>query len=399
MEMEINIVDAGCGTGKTTGVIDKINHDITNTKYIYITPFLTEVERVKKECKSRKFKEPEQTKNKTKMNNLKELIKKKQNIVSTHALFKNLDNEILDLEQLKDYVLVMDEVADVVNTVNISKDDMRTIVNTYTKENEKGILEWTEKKYEGKLSEYKKMIELKSIMVHRDKNGKPISLVWVFPIEIFKSFKEIYILTYMFEGQIQKYYYDMYKFKYKHWYIKDMSLTEDYQKYDMKVIKSLINICEKKNLNKIGDSIHNLSSTWFKRKENKDNIKILRDNTYNFFRNVSNSKSDNNLWTTFKVNKKDLKGKGYSKGFAAINIRATNEYIDRNAIAYLANKYLDPMVKNFFNDMGVKVDENKYALSELIQFIFRGSIRKNEPIYLYIPSKRMRNLLKEWINQ
>ena len=44
------------------------------------------------------------------------------------------------------------------------------------------------------------------------------------------------------------------------------------------------------------------------------------------------------------------------------------------------------------------VDEDGYALSEMIQFIWRSAIRNNEPIYCYIPSKRMRDLLQGYID-
>ena len=48
---------------------------------------------------------------------------------------------------------------------------------------------------------------------------------------------------------------------------------------------------------------------------------------------------------------------------------------------------------------GVSVDEDTWALSELIQWIFRSAIRENNEINVYIPSERMRNLLIEWLNK
>ena len=34
----------------------------------------------------------------------------------------------------------------------------------------------------------------------------------------------------------------------------------------------------------------------------------------------------------------------------------------------------------------------------MIQFLFRGCIRDDKPMELYIPSSRMRNLLIGWLN-
>lgn len=34
----------------------------------------------------------------------------------------------------------------------------------------------------------------------------------------------------------------------------------------------------------------------------------------------------------------------------------------------------------------------------MVQFIWRSRIRNNEPIHVYIPSARMRNLFIRWLN-
>ena len=46
---------------------------------------------------------------------------------------------------------------------------------------------------------------------------------------------------------------------------------------------------------------------------------------------------------------------------------------------------------------GIAVDGDGYALSEMLQFIWRSAIRDGKEIWVYIPSIRMRSLLKEWI--
>ena len=63
----------------------------------------------------------------------------------------------------------------------------------------------------------------------------------------------------------------------------------------------------------------------------------------------------------------------------------------------MCNIFFNPILKNFFEQKGVRVEEDKWALSELLQFLFRSAIRQGEPIKLYIPSKRMRRLLQRWI--
>ena len=94
-----------------------------------------------------------------------------------------------------------------------------------------------------------------------------------------------------------------------------------------------------------------------------------------------------------------LKGKGYTKGFLSYNIRATNDYRDRDHLAYCVNVFYNPILKNYFVDHGVEIQEERYALSEMIQWIWRSSIRDGKEIWIYIPSRRMRELLQEWLSE
>ena len=128
-------------------------------------------------------------------------------------------------------------------------------------------------------------------------------------------------------------------------------------------------------------------------------MKQLKNNLYNFFRNKTNSKAKENLWTTFKEYKKQLQGKGYTNSFVPISIRATNDYRETTAVAYLANRYMVPTLKHFFEKSGIEVDEESFALSELIQFVYRSAIRDDKPITVYIPSKRMRDLFVDWLSK
>ena len=80
-------------------------------------------------------------------------------------------------------------------------------------------------------------------------------------------------------------------------------------------------------------------------------------------------------------------------------MRATNEYRDRTVVAYTINKYFNPVVKNFFTANGIEVDEDGFATSEMLQFIWRSGIRDGKHITIYIPSSRMRGLLQQWLDK
>lgn len=52
----------------------------------------------------------------------------------------------------------------------------------------------------------------------------------------------------------------------------------------------------------------------------------------------------------------------------------------------------------YLQDYGFPLDRDEYAISEMVQFIWRSSIRNGEEIHLYILSKRMLNLFKSWLD-
>lgn len=166
-------------------------------------------------------------------------------------------------------------------------------------------------------------------------------------------------------------------------------------------VVDLINIYEGK-FNKIGMKIgktNPLSKNWYesKRKSNLFMLEQLKANTENFFRTVSKTNSEDNMYTVFKSYTKYIKGKGYSKGFVPCNARGTNEFKDKKALAYLVNFFMSPEIRQFVNHYDLIFDEDMCSLSALLQWMWRSQIRNGKPIDIYIPSERMRELLNNWI--
>jgi hypothetical protein len=204
----------------------------------------------------------------------------------------------------------------------------------------------------------------------------------------------------MFDCQIQRYYYDLHNVEYKYWKVynngKYFSIKpHDFTPEDTSAIQ--VEIYQGK-LNDLGNDEYALSKSWYE-KNRSTKVRILKNHMYNYFGNIVKSKSKFNLWTTFKDFQSKLSGKGYSKGFLSSNARATNEFKDRTTVVYAINKYVSPMVIHFFNTHGITVDQDRYALSEMIQFIFRSALRSNQKINLYVPSLRMRQLLEQWLGE
>ena len=56
------------------------------------------------------------------------------------------------------------------------------------------------------------------------------------------------------------------------------------------------------------------------------------------------------------------------------------------------------VLEKYYREHGIEVDGDMYALSTMVQWVFRSAIRNNEEIWVYIPSARMRYIFTRWID-
>ena len=384
------------GSGKTSWSIQHINRN-TFDNFLYITPFLDEVNRIIKNS-NRDFKQPI-NKGNGKLDSINELLACQSDIASTHELFKHLDEESRENIKEGHYTLILDEVLNVIEPYdNIRNDDMKLLKESgCVTVDDDGFVIWNKEKmdYDTKYNEIKILADNRSLIYINQK-----LLLWRYPPEIFTLFDKIYILTYLFESSILKNYFDLYQIEYE-----QKSISEQNGEYhitdffvpDTSIYIEKINIYDGKLNENVYQKINGLSVTWFRAKINQDNIKQIKRNLYNYFSNILNAKAETIMWTTFKDYRSKLKGKGYSNQFVSYNCRSTNDYDDRFNLAYCVNVYLHPGITQFFKQRGINIDEDLYGLSEMIQWIWRSRIRKGENINIYIPSMRMRNLLIAWM--
>ncbi|MCM2535021.1 hypothetical protein NDK43_25105 [Neobacillus pocheonensis] len=180
---------------------------------------------------------------------------------------------------------------------------------------------------------------------------------------------------------------------------------------DRSSLKELIHIFDG-DLNEIGNAKTALSKSWFDNSRTSIKVKQLKDNLYNYLRNRQKANAERIQWTTFKDAKNKIKGEGFIKEepenntnrdvgqacFTSFNLRATKKYKHKDVLAFCLYRFMNPIEKHFFDQQNVKVDEDLLALSDLLQWIFRSAVRDGKPINIYIPSRRMRDLLKKWLN-
>jgi hypothetical protein len=411
----IKVIDSIMGQGKSSFAIQyMLKKQKEGERFIYVTPYLDEVERVKEECG---FSEPESIKG-GKLKSFKELLTLNKSICTTHALFKIIDEECLELLSVG-YTLILDEVLDVVQETTIKKGDIDNMIDL-------GIIKKDE--YDNIIMGDPKIVKEKSIEPNEYQsiaynllrhnleiiNGKEkVALIWLFPVDLINIFEEVYILTFMFDGYPMKGYLDSHNILQKKYsvYCKNPEDTYEDRIYKLKTytypdvdkLKGLINIVDRGKINEIGEKGEFSFSWWdrLSRSETHLNWTTLRKNINNFLVSYAPSKSYKRiLWTTFTNARSGLYSSALKDdNFVANNIRATNKYREKDIVIYLIDKRYNPMIERWFKEKNIKVDEDEYALGEMLQLIWRSAIREGKPIYLYIPSKRMRGLLEKFIGK
>ena len=239
----VKVVDSIPGSGKTEFAIKLMNEADTNKKFIYITPFLDEVARVKKSVKNRRFYSPDVRGGQgSKYEHFKKLIAAGNNIVTTHALFSRADDELIELLEYDNYTLIVDEVMDVLNSFQLKKSDLQTLVdsNLVQVEEDKSVSWIGDSDYSGRYDDIKDSATSGNLFVVRD-----TIMIWNFPVKIFAAFNEVYIMTYYFNGQLQRYYYDMNGIQYEYYSVNKGSLIPFTKEYENRSkINKLINIYE-----------------------------------------------------------------------------------------------------------------------------------------------------------
>lgn len=159
--------------------------------------------------------------------------------------------------------------------------------------------------------------------------------------------------------------------------------------------RNLIHILEHEKLNDIGKNKYDLSHGWYIK--NYDKLDILRKHISNFYQNIVDygKVSDIAMWTTYGDFFDKVKGRGYTKSYIyPFDQSFKTEYSNRFLLAYTCNFFF-PAVWTI--NKPTCITEQQYALLNLIIFLKQSALQHGHEIWIYIPSKRMRDLLKEWI--
>lgn len=401
----IYVCDAIMGSGKSSAVISYINAH-PEKRFVYITPFLPEADRIIQACPDRHFVPPSAEQREhhfSKLEHTKHLLESGENVATTHAAFRGYDAEMLRWVKEGGYTLIMDEAVDVFREVEYSAGDVDAVIRAgYLREADDGY-EYTGDEYQGGM--LRGILEsARTNKLYRVKppRGRASVYYWSLPMDVILAFDDVYILTYLFEAQDVYYMFKLHDVDYKYIGVHrdddgySFSDEPDYVPEYTRSLAEKIHVLDEEKLNAVGEKRTALSHNWFKTKVVERDT--LRKNMYNYFRTYARAKGEEIMWSTYKGSVAALRSPGNRKQHIAFNSRATNEYRNRTALAYCVNIFAEPAKVAFFQERGIDYDQDAYALSTMVQWVWRSAIRDGKEISIYIPSRRMRDMLIKWMD-
>ena len=400
MTTTITIEDYPCGSGKTTNMIKSFKQE---EKYLVILSYLSEVDRIIEDTTDVCFVEPiaEDNIQNTKTESLKELLLTGQNIATTHSMYERLV-PLAEEGLLEDYNIIIDEVPEVVKPVSTkSKTSIKEFyVNSgFIEVEDNGLVlatdKWREKKEEvadtlsNKILTYAETGCLYLLGEHM--------FIWAMPSKLLSAGKSVTILTYKAEGSLLVSYIN--KLSLPYFVQSDKCKEEAFRKQAQELINLQdIPSISKLKLSHTGQQEGMRSSKYYSKLS--CGLKNLRS------RQLKGLDLSNVLLTCKKDAWIQDNGKAgiFAQGskmfentnWIANTTRGTNEYAHCSHLIYLYDQHINPLVARWVNNESRFFDD-AYALTELIQWVWRSRIRKGEPITLYLPAPRMRSIFIDWL--
>lgn len=414
------------GTGKSSYILDKAIDWSNEGKYeqfIYISPLLSEVGgkrkdkgrgfkkgRVQLNCDCLDFKFPVNM-GTSKVDSFRDLLLKGNNISATHSVFTNLTPLDVELIRERRNILIIDEEVQALDTYTEMGDHhLKVLISggqVYIDDNNK--LCWnhkdfpqaeeflnnpSEEYYSKKDRDLSKFINLCDGGYLHLVNKK--IMIWEYPMVVLEAFDEVIVMTYMFESSPMYSWCKMNNVKVTKL---DIPTLKEREVKIKESLKSLITIVETPKMSKVENFGYSYS-WWQGTGNNKDyqsKIKdCLQDVVKNYLKGGTGYKDY--VFTCPEKMFTKIKGVGYSRAdWLYSDCKATNDYASKNTMFYLYSKFPNVFISPFCKSRGATINEDGYALSSMLQWLWRGCIRKGEPMKVIILSKRMRDLFKDWL--
>ena len=445
------IVDSPMGIGKSSSLLTQVRYNVAYREdsfveslkrtgffnfleherfIIFVSTVKERDERFLRELKAKRPEQPPYNQS------ILELIRKGENIVTTQSLYGFFNEDtIRAFRQSKyPYTAYFDEIPPLFRDVVGSKQkkDGGAIARfgpadvllmqqdgIVTKQGNRLVYN-AQSEYDRHSSSHKVFDAVKNLSRNCDlypygeKDGRFTSIIAFLKRELFECFSQCWFFSYLTKDSMLSRYCAMNHIVMEYYHVEDGLIRRNpdgkYQESYPQGIERL-EILEDPRFNMEAS----LSKEWFKAARNGKNGEGLKKlqgcfrSAYTFMKQQG-VRSNTFMFTTFTAYKNLLESDGRHfptvKRFLPCNAKATNDYSNCTGVAYLCNRFFDVNCVNFLaqqakekNNPQLKFDNDNYALSELLQFIWRSNVRvadSDKPVYVWVPNSRMRKLLRDF---
>jgi hypothetical protein len=425
------------GNGKTHSTlrhIESLALSDSRQRWIFCTEYLEEIEKRTAEnpAVDGLWRIPTEHGDATKTESLIEILKepKTQLVAITHALLLKASEDGYVNQLLKDkgYSLFLDETLELITPYNgikfndflLHKKDGRLDID----DNNYGLVKWVDDSVD-EIGEDFSFTRLRNdcrkgrvyASIKTGSVGTSVSLVSMPSDVLFYQFNRVILSTYQFEDTLMAAYFEIKGIPWKH--CSDVVLQRSTSKKNIASLITMINKHDKK-FKKVA-----LSSSWYDdKKRSKEDYKLIN----NTIRNIGdNHGCKDNAWKLgYTVPKDSLAVQREPKGvhpvgyphskclvdvdgnptgeldkrnncYIPTNARASNDYAMKDVMVHVYNRYPQLQVTNYLDAYDVRYSAERFALNELLQWVWRSAIRDGKPIWLAILSERMRDLFSVWL--
>lgn len=398
MNNTIQVLDALMGSGKTTALLNWILQNSQN-RYLYVTPLLSEIDRVLKHCESIQMKTPEISTGKTKSRDFLEKLRQGENICITHMMYQDMHKDHLKAIEDFGYTLIIDEEVGFVSALEgYSFDDVRSLFD-------KNLISvdyanFGKVKFEWDIGDFHKFSRLKNLCdigaVYACKNQKEV-FVTQLPLDLVTKAQRVIVSTYGYYGSVMHKFMQMKGIEHK-----DFSeVTLMYSEKEIKEnIANLIEFVQTPSTNKVKK--FSMSYSWW----NTSGVEAQahKKKVFSAIRSVKrlcNAKDEDFMYCTQKTSSENTSLRTYSlkheESFVYASCRATNNYRNKTVLVHAYNRYANVQVQKYMVSYGFKFNDDHIALYELLQWIWRSAIREHKQIKLCIIPERMLSIFQIWL--
>ncbi len=419
------VLDAGMGAGKSTAIISYINS--TLHLVIILVERQSEVDRYVKACpRLISVADVAELSGTLKSEEIINLVKQGKSIVSTHQLFARWDGELLREIKQKGYELIKDEVIEGFEVLRqfksedfqlmLERKQLEAVPNDKLNRVRLGLFPLP--------SRYQDVTDaLKNRDCYLYEFAEGIRLITAPKEEAFRVFDKVTILTYMFQASTLSYMFKMNGYNFDYFSVKDGHIVKYYKQNGERFLHQLtveglarralrlsdgrpISLSSSEATNKpavhgvICKEIRNVYRRW-----QRDAGISSNDFAYTYhgdYWEEVHHRDHSNL--TLNRHYRDIvrreqmtEEQRKAVTFIPQTTRGTNDHSHKKYMVFAVNVHMNPIIENFLKSHFETIDTDSYALSRLVQWLWRGCIRKGEPMVCCVFSKRMRNLLNEWL--